>query len=173
MSAMMFMNLLTPLTTISYSLSFHSFTDGNTISGVRWFFGCQWIIVLLMRNMYRDMFGQSLSCRIAAFISCILAGPGWTCSEEQRTEGVERESPLGPSIASVVDRGSQNRIERERNKGMQTDGDGEPKNQRPTEADGYVTERRLMASRIVGRANKVRHKWILKGEQSSQGPSIE
>jgi hypothetical protein len=43
---------------------------------------------------------------------------------------------------------------------MKTSGDGEPKSQRPTEADRNFTGRILMASEDFGRADKMRHNWM-------------
>jgi hypothetical protein len=76
--------------------------------------------------MYRHMFEQSLSRRIAA-------GPGWTCPEEWKTTRGERSSPVQPSKPSVVDRRSESEIRKERNNGMKTDGDRWLKNERPIE----------------------------------------
>jgi hypothetical protein len=60
-------------------------TNGNAISGFRRFFACQQTIVLVMWNMFRQMFQQYVSSRIAAFMSCILADLVCTCREKWRT----------------------------------------------------------------------------------------
>jgi hypothetical protein len=78
MSPKMFMNSLTSLTIVSYSPSFHSFTDGNTVSGFRWIVPYVQRTVLVMWNTRRHMPEQSLFHMAAAAmsrISAVLDGP--------------------------------------------------------------------------------------------------